>query len=103
MSGEHNTADWLTRGRTPEELDNDSYWWNGPPILYKPIEEWGLKFKQRTKRCCLERKKAPGKITVKVANTAQADTATHGTVTTRGGSKALIGGVHISYIQVLPD
>ena len=44
MSGQHNTADWLTRGRAPEELNNDSHWWNGPPILYRPIEEWGLKF-----------------------------------------------------------
>ncbi|CAB3984060.1 Hypothetical predicted protein [Paramuricea clavata] len=44
MSGQHNTTDWLTRGRAPEELNNDSHWWNGPPILYRPIEEWGLKF-----------------------------------------------------------
>ncbi|CAB3998608.1 Hypothetical predicted protein [Paramuricea clavata] len=44
MSGQHNTADWLTHGRAPEELNNDSHWWNGPPILYRPIEEWGLKF-----------------------------------------------------------
>ena len=44
MSGQHNTADWLTRDRAPEELNNDSHWWNGPPILYRPIEEWGLKF-----------------------------------------------------------
>ncbi|CAB4043171.1 Hypothetical predicted protein [Paramuricea clavata] len=44
MSGQHNTADWLTRGRTPQELNNDSHWWNEPPILYRPIEEWGLKF-----------------------------------------------------------
>ena len=43
MSGHHNPADWLTRGRTPEELNQESEWWNGPPILYKPIEEWGLK------------------------------------------------------------
>ena len=43
MSGYHNPADWLTRGRTPEELNQDSHWWNGPPILYKPVEEWGLK------------------------------------------------------------
>lgn len=43
MSGYHNPADWLTRGRTPEELNQDSHWWNGPPILYKPLEEWGLK------------------------------------------------------------
>jgi len=44
MSGHHNPADWLTRGRTPEELNQHSHWWNGPPILYQSIEEWGLKF-----------------------------------------------------------
>ena len=44
MSGQNNTADWLTRGRNPEELGEDSDWWNGPPILYQPIESWGLKF-----------------------------------------------------------
>ena len=44
MSGENNTADWLTRGRNPDELAEDSEWWNGPPILYQPIESWGLKF-----------------------------------------------------------
>ena len=44
MSGEHNTADWLTRGRNPVELGEESHWWTGPPILYRPVEEWGLKF-----------------------------------------------------------
>ena len=44
MSGQNNTADWLTRGRNPHELGEDSDWWNGPPILYQPIESWGLKF-----------------------------------------------------------
>ena len=44
MSGANNTADWLTRGRNPDELAEDSEWWNGPPILYQPIESWGLKF-----------------------------------------------------------
>ena len=44
MSGQHNTADWLTRGREPEELNSDSHWWCGPPILYQPIEDWGLKY-----------------------------------------------------------
>ena len=44
MSGRHNTADWLTRGRNPKELDEDSQWWNGPAILSRPVEEWGLKF-----------------------------------------------------------
>ena len=45
MSGQNNVADWLTRGRSPDQLDNDSQWWNGPPILYIPVEDWGLKFK----------------------------------------------------------
>ncbi len=31
-------------GRNPDELGEDSDWWNGPPILYQPIESWGLKF-----------------------------------------------------------
>ena len=32
MSGHHNPANWLTRGRTPEKLNQESEWWNGPPI-----------------------------------------------------------------------
>ena len=44
ISGEDNTADWLTRGRLPDQLGEGSHCWNGPPILYKPIEEWGLKY-----------------------------------------------------------
>jgi hypothetical protein len=44
LSGQNNTADWLTRGRNPDELGEESDWWNGPPILYRPIESWGLKF-----------------------------------------------------------
>ena len=63
MSGEHNTADWLTRGRTPEELDNDSHWWNGPPILYQPIEEWGLKFNPKKDEVLPGEKKVPSKAT----------------------------------------
>ena len=38
-----------TRGRIPDQLGEDSHWWNGPPILYKPIEEWGLKFGMQKK------------------------------------------------------
>ena len=44
ISGKLNTADWLTRGRIPDELSQDSEWWNGPPFLYKSVDEWGLKF-----------------------------------------------------------
>ena len=43
MSGHHNPAEWLTCGRTPEELNQESEWWKGPPIVYKPVDEWGLK------------------------------------------------------------
>ena len=44
MSGRNNTADWVPRGRTPDELNKGSNWWKGPPSLYQPIEDWGLKF-----------------------------------------------------------
>ena len=44
ISGKHNTADWLTRGRLPEQLNYNTEWWNGPAVLYKPVSEWGLKF-----------------------------------------------------------
>ena len=38
MSGKNNTADWLTRGRCPQELDENSQWWNSPLILC--INQW---------------------------------------------------------------
>ena len=44
MFGQNNMADWLTRGRDSDELGENSDWWKGPPILYQPIESWGLKF-----------------------------------------------------------
>ena len=44
ISGHNNTADWLTRGRAPDELNKESHWWNGPHVLYQPVENWGLKF-----------------------------------------------------------
>lgn len=44
MAGSDNPADWLTRGRRPSELHTESNWWKGPDVLYKPLEEWGLKF-----------------------------------------------------------
>ena len=47
----------------PEELNQYSHWWNGLPILYQPIEEWGLKFG-------LQKESLPGEK--KVCNTAAA-------------------------------
>ena len=49
MSGKDNTADWLTRGRAPNDLHDASHWWTGPPVLSRPIEEWGLKFGLQSK------------------------------------------------------
>ena len=43
MPGRCNTADWLTRGRTPKDLGPDSDWWTGPSVLYQPFSEWKLK------------------------------------------------------------
>ena len=64
ISGEDNTADWLTRGRIPDQLGEDSHWWNGPPILYKPIEEWGLKFGMQKKEAL------PGEKKIRYSTTA---------------------------------
>ena len=44
IPGLDNTADWLTRGRTPSELGPDSEWFNGPKALNKPFKEWNVKF-----------------------------------------------------------
>lgn len=43
ISGEKNTSDWLTRGRTPCELSSSSEWWTGPKFMYDPIECWPVK------------------------------------------------------------
>jgi len=44
ISGKVNTADWLTRGRAPQDINEESDWWRGPAIIYRPVNEWGLKF-----------------------------------------------------------
>ena len=44
VSGQSNMADLVTRGCEPAKLGPESEWFNGPAILYKPLEHWGLKF-----------------------------------------------------------
>lgn len=44
IPGELNVADWLTRGKDPGDLDNESLWQTGPPMLRSPIEEWDIKY-----------------------------------------------------------
>ena len=41
---EKNIADWLTRGKVPQELDSRSMWSCGPPMFYLPFEQWDIKF-----------------------------------------------------------
>ena len=43
ISGELNVSDWLTRGRSPEDISPSSIWWKGPSFLYQPIEKWSIK------------------------------------------------------------
>ena len=44
LAGKKNTADWLTCGKYPDELSDSSEWWLGSSILYREVDEWGLKF-----------------------------------------------------------
>ena len=68
MSVKDNIADWLTRGRSPQDLDEESEWWNGPAILYQPVEEWGLKFGSQNEECL------PGEKKLHSTSTATAST-----------------------------
>ena len=44
IPGSENISDWLTRGKCPEALSDDSEWFNGPHALHKPFESWNIKF-----------------------------------------------------------
>ena len=48
IPGELNVADWLTRGKDPSDLDAESQWQKGPPMLHSPIEEWDIKYSVKT-------------------------------------------------------
>ena len=40
IPSQYNAADWLTRGKSPFELKNNSIWQNGPEFLEHPEAEW---------------------------------------------------------------
>ena len=42
MESKYNIADWLTRGKKPNEIDLDSVWQNGPRFLELPESEWPI-------------------------------------------------------------
>ncbi|XP_034071084.1 uncharacterized protein LOC117545423 [Gymnodraco acuticeps] len=43
----HNIADIITRGASPQDLDKNSEWQNGPKFLNLPANEWPIKFTAR--------------------------------------------------------
>lgn len=43
INGNHNIADIVTRGATPEELDEESEWQQGPEFLRRPESKWPVK------------------------------------------------------------
>ena len=43
IPGQNNIADHVTRGLEPEDITNDSQWWDGPKILYDDYESWNIK------------------------------------------------------------
>ena len=42
IPGDYNTADWLTRGKSPKDIGMDSVWQKGPEFLTKPESEWPI-------------------------------------------------------------
>lgn len=42
IPGPQNIADIITRGASPQDLDDDSEWQRGPKFLSLPVEEWPI-------------------------------------------------------------
>ena len=57
ISGHHNPADWLTRGRTPKELNQYSHWWNGPPSCTNPLKSGDSSLVYRRRNHFLEKRR----------------------------------------------
>lgn len=70
IEGQTNTADWLTRGRTPAELSENSEWINGPPMFRKPFDQWNIKFGKTSDDLL------PGEKKIVTAHVAEADSDT---------------------------
>ena len=43
VEGMSNIADWITRGKKPDEIDTNSPWQVGPEFMSHPIEEWPIR------------------------------------------------------------
>ena len=62
MERKYNIADWLTRGKKPNEINLDSGWQNGPSFFELPQSEWPI-HKTRTKEQLPELIKVASTIT----------------------------------------
>ena len=49
---EYNTAEWLTRGRTPDELNKGSHWWERSSYFVPTSRRLGLRKKSRFQKIC---------------------------------------------------
>ena len=61
IPGENNIADWLTRGKSPNDIGMDSKWQKGPPFLKQPESEWPISQ-------CITKQPLPDTITQGIAN-----------------------------------
>ena len=53
IAGKKNISDWLTRGKSPQEIGASSEWFCGPSYMIAPVEEWGLKYSNSDVNCTL--------------------------------------------------
>ena len=74
IPGSENTADWLTRGRNPDQLDRDSEWFKGPPMLHMPFEQWDVKFGKTSEE------RMPGEKKIHVGQTHNVEGKTKGSI-----------------------
>lgn len=58
VKGEKNTADWLTRGKSPDLIGPSSEWWRGPDFLYLPEDQWELRITKESEELLPGEKKA---------------------------------------------
>ena len=68
IAGELNIADWVTRGKSPEELGPCSVWQTGPEFLKQPVQEWPVSSKTSVEKL-LERHKAVMTVSAKEEET----------------------------------
>ncbi|KAK7879276.1 hypothetical protein WMY93_033942 [Mugilogobius chulae] len=54
IPGDLNIADSITRGASPEHLQEESEWQNGPKFLLQPIKEWPIKSAKDIAVCAKE-------------------------------------------------